>query len=474
MTPKTMIFIPTYNEHANVRAMCERIVALGLDADLVFMDDASPDGTGRMLDRLADLHPRVSVIHRTGKSGIGSAHVDGIGLAYTRGYDRLVTLDCDFAHSPEQIPMFLAALDSADVVVGSRYMKSGSLPGWTPARRALTNVGHALTRVLLDLPYDATGAFRAYNLRTVSRDVFSVVGSRGYAFFFESLFAIHDNGYTIAEVPIRLPARTYGSSKMSVAEIRRSVMTLGRVALEQQRNPMRSQIPRSPLQIDPNLGDPQRWDEYWEEKKGAASTYGAVASAYRNAVIRPRLEATIRREFDPGASLLHAGCGSGQVDTGLHAHADITAVDISPAALRMYRQENPRVKDVRHASIMALPFADETFDGAYNLGVVEHFSRDELRVVLTEIRRTLRKGGKLVIFWPHAYATSVAVLGVTHVVLNDVLRRQVRLHPPEHSLIHSEKEARAILGECGLDVASYTFGPRDFFVQAVVVAVRRD
>src|SRR5690349_11590310 len=106
MSRKTLIFIPTYNERANVEPMCEQIFALGLDADLLFMDDGSPDGTGEALDGLRARYPRLRVIHRAGKNGIGSAHIEGIALAYDEGYRRLVTLDCDFTHSPSLIPVF--------------------------------------------------------------------------------------------------------------------------------------------------------------------------------------------------------------------------------------------------------------------------------------------------------------------------------------------------------------------------------
>ena len=106
---KTLIVIPTYNERENVRPMCEQIGALGLDADLLFIDDGSPDGTGALLDELTKEHPRLRVLHRPAKSGIGSAHQDGIALAYAEGYERLVTLDCDFTHSPDLIPAFSRA-----------------------------------------------------------------------------------------------------------------------------------------------------------------------------------------------------------------------------------------------------------------------------------------------------------------------------------------------------------------------------
>jgi len=478
MTPKTLIFIPTYNENANVGPMCEQILALGIDADLLFMDDASPDGTGQLLDALAAQHPRVRVVHRAGKSGIGSAHLAGLALAYDEDYDRLVTLDCDFTHSPTLIPAFLARSESADVVLGSRYLEKDSLPGWSLVRRSLTSVGHILTKNMLGISQDATGAFRVYNLRAIPRALFDLVQAKGYAFFFASLLVLQRNGHVIAEIPISLPARTYGSSKMSVREIQRSVTTLLSLFVADQTNPARFRIAGSAIGLDPKLDpkliDPQNWNEYWDQKSAKSTeAYDAIATVYRNLVIKRRLEATLKREFQSGARLLHAGCGSGQVDVNLHEHAKITAVDISASALGLYQRHNPQADAVRHASIFDLPFPDQTFDGAYNLGVVEHFHPDELARAFSEVRRVLRPGGKLVVFWPHAHATSVMALNAAHWVLNDVLHKDVRLHPPEFSLIHSRKEASELLASGGFEVTSYDFGPRDFFVQSVVVATRR-
>lgn len=240
---KTLIVIPTYNERENVRPMCEQIGALGLDADLLFIDDGSPDGTGAVLEELTKEHPRLRVLHRPAKSGIGSAHQDGIALAYAEGYQRLVTLDCDFTHSPDLIPVFLERAETADVVVGSRYIDSDSLPGWTIVRKALTAGGHLLTKSLLGISQDATGAFRAYDLARIPREIFGLVRSRGYSFFFESLLVLARNGFGIAEVPIKLPARTAGHSKMTFAEIQRSVATLATLFWASQTDPGRFLLP---------------------------------------------------------------------------------------------------------------------------------------------------------------------------------------------------------------------------------------
>jgi ubiquinone/menaquinone biosynthesis C-methylase UbiE len=282
------------------------------------------------------------------------------------------------------------------------------------------------------------------------------------------------NGHAIAEIPISLPARTYGSSKMSLQEIQRSVRTLLNLFMADQTNPARFRLPRAAVELDPALVDPQNWNEYWDQKSAKTTElYDAVATVYRNAVIKRRLEATLKREFQSGAELLHAGCGSGQVDVNLHEHARITAVDISSSALGLYRLHNPRAAAVEHASIFDLPFPDGTFDGAYNLGVVEHFQRDELQRAFSEVRRVLRPRGKLVVFWPHAHASSVMFLNTAHWLLNDVLHKNVRLHPPEFSLVHSRGEASQLLATGGFDLTSYDFGVKDLFVQSVVVATRR-
>ncbi|MBA3405826.1 MAG: glycosyltransferase, partial [Gemmatimonadaceae bacterium] len=210
MQLKTLIFVPTYNERDNVENMVRQLAALGLDADLLFMDDNSPDGSGGILDRLAEEPLRLEVIHRTGKLGIGSAHIDGIRWAYDHGYDRLITLDCDFTHTPADVARVMQLCDGNDLVAGSRYLLEDSLPGWNLMRKSLTGLGHLMTKRLLGIQFDATGALRGYDLRRIPRELFDLVKARGYAFFFESMFLLVRNGFSVREFPIVLPARTYG------------------------------------------------------------------------------------------------------------------------------------------------------------------------------------------------------------------------------------------------------------------------
>ncbi|HTL31226.1 MAG TPA: glycosyltransferase [Tepidisphaeraceae bacterium] len=463
--------MPTYNERENAGKMYQELRALGLDTDIVFLDDNSPDGTGQMLDELAKNDPRLFVIHRPGKLGIGSAHQTGIRWAYDRGYETLLTMDCDFTHAPSDLPRFLAEFEKGhDIVIGSRYLEADSLPGWNRLRKTLTAMGHLLTHHMLGMSYDATGAFRIYRLPRIPRQTFDLVSARGYAFFFESLFILHSNGLRIKELPIKLPARTYGHSKMSLKEAIRSARQVASLSFVNRINPAQFRVLAPFNEVDPTLVDPQGWDEYWKRKnKRSSLIYEVIATIYRNLIIKRWLNEAVRKNFARGSELLHAGCGSGQVDQDLQDEMNITALDISVPALQLYRRNNPKAKAIKHGSILNLPFPEETFDGVYDLGVVEHFTHEEINRILRQFHRVLKPGGKVLLFWPHKKATSVWVLGKAHYILNEVMKQNVKLHPDEISLIESRKQAAAHLAGAGFDMISYEFGAKDFFVQAIVV-----
>ena len=467
---KTLIFVPTYNERDNAPRMVRELAALGLDADILFVDDNSPDGTGDLLEALQHEIPRLIIRRRTGKLGVGSAHAEAIAWAYEQGYTTLVSLDCDFTHSPSDIPAMIEMSRTCDIAVGSRWARKNSLPGWNLFRRAMTMLGHLLTKIVLGISQDASGAFRAYRLDRLPAGVFDLVHSQGYSFFFESLFILSRNGFAIGEVPITLPARTYGSSKMSASAAFRSACFIFELALANLRKPEQFLLANPSLVLDPALCDPQDWDTYWNRSGEAGNpVYETIAGIYRRGIIKRNLEKAIRREFPAGSKLLHAGCGSGQVDVGLQHDMHITALDISPGALDLYARNNRQAESVRHGTIFSLPFESGTFDGVYNLGVVEHFTAEEIQRILGEFRRVLKPGGKIVIFWPHARATSVLVLGLCHRFLRSALKSEKKLHPPEISLIPSKQRAQEILRTAGFEPAGYRFGLSDFFVQAVVV-----
>ena len=227
MNPKKLlVFVPTYNERENVTRLYEEIKAQKLGNDFLFLDDGSPDGTGKILDEIRSQDSHVHVIHRKGKEGIGSAHKMGIQFAYDQGYSILITMDCDFTHLPEDIIKFLNNASGYDVVVGSRFMMEGSLEGWNLYRKFMTHFGHFLTRKLLGLPHDATGAFRLYQLGQLRSSLFDEVESMGYSFFFESLYSLMLEGAKMKEIPITLPSRVYGHSKMEIKDIHFSIFRL--------------------------------------------------------------------------------------------------------------------------------------------------------------------------------------------------------------------------------------------------------
>ena len=223
---RMLLFVPTYNEADNVCRLCCEIEELGLDADILFIDDNSPDGTGQILDDLAARAPRLRCVHRPAKLGIGSAHLQAIRWAYSQGYDVLLTMDADFTHTPAVIPEFIKQSPGFDVVVGSRFLLKESLPQWNLLRKTLTYGGHIATWFLLGMRLDATGAFRLYRLDRINAKCFDLVQSGGYAFFFESLYILWFNGVPVKEVPVVLPARTQGHSKMTIRDAVRSFRTL--------------------------------------------------------------------------------------------------------------------------------------------------------------------------------------------------------------------------------------------------------
>ncbi|MDB4990641.1 MAG: hypothetical protein JWN04_5819 [Myxococcaceae bacterium] len=476
MTDKRpLVFVPTYNERENAERLCHEILALGIELDILFIDDNSTDGTGEILDRLSAEHPNVSVIHRAGKLGIGSAHYAGIQHAYAMGYEQLITMDCDFTHSPHHIPEFLEKSDQGyEVVVASRFMQDKSLAGWNLYRKALSHTGHLVTQVLLDMPFDATGAYRCYRLTAIPQHAFDLVSSKGYAFFFESLYILHKNGLRIAEIPVLLPNRTYGHSKMDSAEIRRSVELLVTTCVKATFNPEKFEIaePLDAQFVDSTQQDEQGWDAYWENQKTKAGglAYDAVASFYRKFIIRRSLNKFVDEHFAPGSRVLHAGCGSGQVDTDIRSQVHITGLDISVNALNFYKKTNREFCEVLHGSIFKIPLPDGSLDGVYNLGVMEHFTEDEIGKILREFHRVLRPGGKMLLFWPPEFGLSVLFFKALTVIFRDVLGKEnVKFHPDEITRIRSRRHLDQIFRTDDLKVVRYYFGPRDLFTYAVIV-----
>lgn len=225
-----------------------------------------------------------------------------------------------------------------------------------------------------------------------------------------------------------------------------------------------------PYKVEPRH---EGWDAYWSpDAQGAHRLYSVLASAYRRIFICGRLAYWLGRNFAPGSSLLHAGCGGGEVDALISKRYKITALDISPNALQLYKRHNPEVVDTIHADLLNLEWGGKIFDGAYNLGVMEHFSEPEIVRIMQNIMSVVRSEGKLVIFWPLANALSVKLLGAWHHLLNRGVRSKTQLHPSEVSLIRSKQQIEAIVRKAGLVLEKYNVSPADLFIQAVLI-VRR-
>lgn len=215
-----MIMIPTYNEVGNIPSLIERLLKLNLGADIVFVDDNSPDGTGKLLDEYAKKYENIKALHRVYKAGIGTAHQYGIEWAYQHNYTHLITMDGDFTHSPEDIPKLLQHSGDYDIVIGGRHAeRERTLKGWTLWRKFLTFTGHQFTSKLLNIPHDATTAFRIYRIDIIPITTFQLVKSKSYSFFFESLCILNENKFTMYDVPVVFPPRATGSSKLQFKDM---------------------------------------------------------------------------------------------------------------------------------------------------------------------------------------------------------------------------------------------------------------
>lgn len=216
LPPLTLVLVPTYNEAENIEIIVERLRRSVPDAHVLVIDDASPDETGRLADALAAEDTCVHVLHRTDKTGLGAAYLDGFSWGLARGYSRLVQLDADGSHLPEQLASLLTAADTADVVLGSRWVAGGAIENWPWHRRALSRGGSLYSRLLLRLPQrDATGGYRIYSARALERMDLSSVDSLGYCFQIEMLLHAVRANLRVVEMPITFVERVRGASKMS-------------------------------------------------------------------------------------------------------------------------------------------------------------------------------------------------------------------------------------------------------------------
>ncbi|MDX2188974.1 MAG: class I SAM-dependent methyltransferase [Bacteroidota bacterium] len=218
----------------------------------------------------------------------------------------------------------------------------------------------------------------------------------------------------------------------------------------------------------------QDWEIYWgAQGKPTSKTYDLIAEFYRRNIIIKILNHFLKKHYKEHENVLHAGCGSGQVDLDANIYLNITALDISSKALEIYKKVNPSNKKTVKGTIFDLPFEDNSFDGIYNLGVMEHFTEEEIQLILKEFKRVVKKEGKIILFWPPTRGITVNFLDSVHFICNKIFQMNVKLHPDEITRIRSKKHAQEIIEKSGMNLIDYYFGIKDIFTQAVIVAQKK-
>lgn len=229
-TPRILVALATYNEVENLPGLSAAILRALPTADLLVVDDNSPDGSGRWCDEFATGESRVHCLHRPGKLGLGSATLDAFRWALARDYDVVVTMDADWSHDPTYLPALVAATERADVAIGSRYAAGGSIVGWPLHRRLMSRWINSLSRNLLGLPIrDASGAFRAYRVSALRRISLDEVRATGYAYLEEIVWHLARADARFVELPIAFQERRAGRSKLNLQEAAGKVATIARL-----------------------------------------------------------------------------------------------------------------------------------------------------------------------------------------------------------------------------------------------------
>jgi dolichol-phosphate mannosyltransferase len=219
---RATVCLPTYNERENLEPMVRALVERGVH--VLVIDDSSPDGTGEIADRLAAELDAVDVLHRPRKEGLGPAYIAGFKRALADGADRIMEMDCDFSHDPDDVPRLIEASASADLVLGSRYVPGGGVGNWGLARRAISRGGSLYAQILLQTrARDLTGGFKCYRREVLERIDLDAIHSKGYAFQIETTYRTLRAGFRVVEVPIVFVDREVGGSKMSRAIVLEAV-----------------------------------------------------------------------------------------------------------------------------------------------------------------------------------------------------------------------------------------------------------
>jgi len=228
---KTVVIIPTYDERENVGPIAQAVLQNVPATDILFVDDNSPDGTGKLLDELALQAPRVHVLHRPGKQGLGRAYIAGFKWALAEGYEFIFEMDADFSHNPRELPNFLRVAANADLVLGSRYIGGIRVMNWPLSRLLLSTGASAYVRLITGMPFwDPTGGFKCFRRRVLESIDLDAVTSSGYSFQIEMTHNAWMKGFRIQELPIVFEDRRVGYSKMSMGIAKEAVFMVLKLA----------------------------------------------------------------------------------------------------------------------------------------------------------------------------------------------------------------------------------------------------
>lgn len=245
---RLLITLCTYNERENIELLIPEILAVVPHAEVLVIDDHSPDGTGRVVDEMAVADPRIHVLHRAGKFGLGTATVAGFQYAVAQQFELLINLDADFSHHPRFIPDLLSRMDSCDVAIGSRYVAGGGVVGWTLRRHMMSRAINTWARLLLGLrTRDNSGSYRCYRVSRLARIDWSRTVSRGYAFQEEVLYRCRRIGCKFTESPIVFEDRRYGVTKINLRECVTAVRDILRLGWQNLRG--------EPVEHPPSTGE---------------------------------------------------------------------------------------------------------------------------------------------------------------------------------------------------------------------------
>ena len=233
MPERALVIVPTYNERENIARLIDSVLGQDPRIEMLIVDDGSPDGTGRIVAEISARNPRVQLLERPKKMGLGSAYLAGFGWAIDRGYDFVFEMDADFSHDPSHLPQFLSAIQDADLVLGSRYRNGKvTVVNWPIGRLLLSYFANVYARAVTGLPvWDGTGGFKCFRRKVLEAIDLSAVRSNGYAFQIEMSFRAWKAGFHLVEIPIVFVDRTEGESKMSKAIVREAIWMVWRLRL---------------------------------------------------------------------------------------------------------------------------------------------------------------------------------------------------------------------------------------------------